>query len=177
MRPAFHDLALVEHDDAIGLLDRRQPVRDNERGSSFEESIETKFVTTTDAEGLCELTVPLADQTQVVVRKEGFESLFHELDVAALENTDGSRVTLVLLSLGGREETLSGRVVDRFFLGFFFRQFFDFDDGRIGERFGKHRRPDQGGAEDPSPNCRAASHICKSTRIAVSVKGLQCACS
>lgn len=38
MRAGFEDDALIQHIDGVGLLDRRQPMRDDEAGTAFEQS-------------------------------------------------------------------------------------------------------------------------------------------
>ena len=40
VRPDLDDAPAVEHDDAVGVLDRRQPVRDHDRGASAHQRIE-----------------------------------------------------------------------------------------------------------------------------------------
>ena len=40
MRALLDDPAVLEHDDQVGVADRREPVRDDERGAAGEETTE-----------------------------------------------------------------------------------------------------------------------------------------
>ena len=40
MRALLDDAAVLEHDDQVGIADRREPVRDDERGSVLEQQMQ-----------------------------------------------------------------------------------------------------------------------------------------